>query len=625
MQSLERLKGITKSMRSFLRKFLPFFVAAGLFSFVMNMLLLSPSLYMLQVYDRVLGSRSEETLAFITLLLLSALFVMGTMELVRSRLLVRANNAIDAQLAPYLLQKMTEGATSPEGNQYSHGLRDLNSIKSFLTGSGILAMFDAPWMPIAMLILWYMHFYLFLVALVGAILMVILTVVNAYLTKKPLEEANGASRVAGRHVEIALRNAEVVNAMGMLDGVSRRWAGLNDMVIALQSKASQRAGSVSGVTKFVRQAIQSLALGTGALIVIHEHTFTPGMMIAGTIVLGKALGPIEHMISGWKSFQEAKIAYGRLDGFLKAQQLEMEPMELPPPTGQISLEKVSFGIRSTNKIIIKDVSFALNSGDALGIIGPSAAGKSTLARMLVGVWKPLQGTIRLDGADMNSWTSGRLGPYIGYLPQDIELFAGTIADNIARLEEPNPDKVIRAAQLAGLHEMILRMPKGYDTNIGEQGAVLSGGQRQRVGLARALYGDPKLVVLDEPNASLDSEGEQALLMAMAFLKKMGTTVVIITHKVSLLSNVDKLLVLQDGMLAVFGPRDGVLQHLAQQQQQQQQQAELARQQQVPGGQQAANAAPIEETPQTETQKDEDLQEDTQPQTEPANVEEASRG
>jgi PrtD family type I secretion system ABC transporter len=560
-------------MRLFLRKFLPFFVAAGVFSFVMNMLLLTPSLYMLQVYDRVLGSRSEETLWFITLLLLVALLVMGAMELVRSRLLVRANNAIDAQLAPYLLKKMAEGATSPEGNQYSHGLKDLNAIKTFLTGSGIMALFDAPWMPIAMLILWYMHFYLFLTALVGAVLMVALTILNEKLTRKTLEEANGAGRVAGRHVEIALRNAEVVNAMGMLKGVARRWASLNDLVLALQSKASNRAGVVSGITKFIRQAIQSLGLGVGAYIVLKEPaSFTPGMMIAGTIVLGKALGPIEHLIGSWKGFLEARIAYGRLDAFMKDQHLEIEPMELPPPSGQISLEKVTFGIRATNKVIIKDISFALAAGESLGIIGPSAAGKSTLARLLVGVWKPLQGTIRLDGADMASWSSERLGNYIGYLPQDIELFAGSIADNIARLEEPDSDKVIRAAQLAGLHEMILRMPKGYDTSIGESGAVLSGGQRQRIGLARALYGDPKLIVLDEPNASLDNDGEQALLMAMAHMKRMGTTVVVITHKVSLLSNVDKLLVMQEGALAVFGPRDGVLKHLAEQQQKHQQAA-----------------------------------------------------
>ena len=564
-------------MRSFLRKFLPFFVAAGVFSFFMNMLLLTPSLYMLQVYDRVLGSRSEETLWFLTLMLVSALLVMGTMELVRSRLLVRANNAIDAELAPYLLRKMAEGATSPEGNRYSYGIKDLASLKGFLTGPGMLALFDAPWMPIAMVILWYMNYYLFLVALVGAVLMIVLTVTNELLTRKPLQEANGASRVAGRHVEIALRNAEVVNAMGMLKGVTSRWAGLNDQMIALQSTASQRAGTVSGMTKFVRQTIQSIGLGVGAYVVLQDPTFTPGMMIAGTIVLGKALGPIEQLIAGWKGFLEARIAYARLDDYLKLQRLEMEPMELPPPTGQISLEKVTFGIRATNKVILKDITLALPAGESLGIIGPSAAGKSTLARVLVGVWKPLSGNVRLDGADMASWPSERLGPYIGYLPQDIELFAGSIADNIARLEEPDSDKVIKAARLAGLHDLILKMPKGYDTYIGDNSEVLSGGQRQRIGLARALYGDPKLLVLDEPNASLDSEGETALLQAIGHLKKMGATVVLITHKMSLLSSVEKLMIMQDGVLAAFGPRDDVLQALQQQKQQLMQQQLLQQQ------------------------------------------------
>jgi PrtD family type I secretion system ABC transporter len=561
------LKGFTVlPMRTFLGKFLPYFVAASVFSFFMNILLLTPSLYMLQVYDRVLGSRSEETLWFLTVLLLLALFVMATMEMVRSRLLIRANNAIDAKLAPYLLKKMAEGATSPEGNRYSQGLRDLGAIKAFLTGSGILAFFDAPWMPISMLILWYMNYYLFLVAVVGAVLMVALTVINNLLTRKPLKDAGNLGYIAGKHVEVGLRNAEVVNAMGMQKGVASRWGALNDQMIALQSQASRRAGTISGVTKFVRQSIQSLGLGAGAYVVLMDPTFTPGMMIAGTIVLGKALGPIELMIAGWKSFLDARVAYARLDDFIKEQRLEVEPMELPAPTGQITLEKVGFGIRATNKIILKEVTFSLSPGESLGILGPSAAGKSTLARIITGVWKPLQGDIRLDGADMKSWPSERLGPYIGYLPQDIELFPGTIAENIARLEEPDPGKVIKAAQLAGLHDMILKMPKGYDTYIGENGEVLSGGQRQRIGLARALYGDPKLVVLDEPNASLDMEGEQALLRALGNLKNMGVTVVLITHKVSTLASVDKLLIMQDGAVAAFGPRAEILQTLLQSQQ-----------------------------------------------------------
>jgi PrtD family type I secretion system ABC transporter len=562
-------------MRSFLGKFLPFFVGAAFFSFVMNMLLLAPPLYMLQVYDRVLGSRSEETLWFITIILLYALVVMGTMELVRSRLLIRANNALDAQLAPYLLEKMAEGAISPEGNPYSHGLKDLSAIKTFLTGPGILAMFDAPWMPMAMILLWYMHPYLLIVAIVGAVLMAGIIIANEYLTRRLLKDAGDAGRIAGRHVEIALRNAEAVNAMGMLKGVAFRWAGLNDRTLALQSKASRRAGSISGLIKVVRQSVQSICLGVGAYIVLREHTFTAGMMIAGTIILGRALAPIELMNAGWRGFLEARVAYSRLDAFIKNQHLQIEPMELPPPTGQIALEKVSFGVRVVNKMIIKDTSFALAAGEAMGIIGPSAAGKSSLARLMVGIWKPLQGTVRLDGADMASWPPDRLGPYIGYLPQDIELFAGSIADNIARLDEPDSDKVIDAARLAGLHEMILNMPKGYDTYIGESGAILSGGQRQRVGLARAMYGGPKLVVLDEPNASLDTEGEIALLQAMGQLKKMGTTVVVITHKVMLLSGVDKILIIQNGALAAFGPRDEILQQIQQRLQQQQQQQQPA--------------------------------------------------
>lgn len=565
-------------MRAFLGKFYPFFIGAAVFSFFMNLLLLSPAIYMLQVYDRVLGSQSWETLLFVSILLLFALMVMGAMEIVRSRLLVRANNAIDAELAPYLLRKMEEGATTPEGNPYSHALKDLNSLKTFLTGPGILALFDAPWLPIMMLILWYMHYYLLLVAILGAVLMIGITIINEYLTRKPLMEANEANRIAGRHVEVALRNAEVVNAMGMLKGITSRWAGLNDKSIALQSRASQRAGKISGLTKVIRQSVQSLALGVGAYIVLTEYGFTAGMMIVGTIILGRALGPIEFLIAGWKGFLDARIAYARLDTFIKNQQVKIEPMELPPPTGEISLEKVSFGIRTTNKIIIRDVSFSVAAGESVGVIGPSAAGKSTLARLMVGVWRPLQGSIRLDGADMNSWPSDRLGPYIGYLPQDIELFPGTIAENIARLDEPDSEKVIKAAQLAGLHELILNMPKGYDTYIGENGAILSGGERQRVALARALYGDPKLVVLDEPNASLDTEGEQALLRAMTHLKEMGVTVVMITHKMLLLSNVDKILFVQNGAVAAFGPRDDVLKQLVQKQQQQQL---LQKQQQPP--------------------------------------------
>jgi len=382
-----------------------------------------------------------------------------------------------------------------------------------------------------------------------------------------MDSANAASRQAGNFVTAGLRNAEVVNAMGMQHGVINRWSSLNSKALLLQSLASNRAGKISGTTKFVRQFIQSIMLGTGAWLVIKSQGFTPGLMIAGTIILGKALAPIEHVIGSWKGLLEARNAYSRLDTFMSGLAKEPQHMELPPPTGQLSLEKVTFGIRATNKIIIKDVTFALAAGESMGIVGPSAAGKSSLARLITGVWKPAAGMVRMDGSDIAGYDSGKLGKYIGYLPQDVELFAGTIADNIARLDIPDTERVIAAAQLAGVHEMIQKMPDGYDTQIGEGGAVLSGGQRQRIALARALFGSPKLVVLDEPNASLDESGEAALLQALAQLKQSGATAIVITHKLALLNNVDKLLVMQEGAVALFGPRDAVIAELMKHQQQ----------------------------------------------------------
>lgn len=553
-------------MRSFIRKFLSFFVAAAVFSFVINMLLLTPSLYMLQVYDRVLGSRSEETLLMLTIILGVALLVVSALEFVRSRLLIKANNAIDAMLAPYLLHKMFITANSPEGTQYAYGLKDLNSIKTFLTGNAIFALFDAPWLPIYLVILWIMHPLLFWVAAGGALLMIFLAVINEISTREPLQDANNTGRLAGNLVATGLKNAEVINSMGMQKGLARRWSSLNQKALDLQSLASKRAGTISGSSKFVRNFLQSVMLGVGAWLVITTHDFSAGLMIAGTIILGKALGPIEHLISSWKAFLDARTAYGRLDDFIKGLAEEEQHMELPPPTGQLTFEHVSFGIRSTNKVIVRDVSFSLSAGESLGIIGASAAGKSSLARLITGVWAPQVGTVRLDGSDIDNWRKENLGQYLGYLPQDVELFAGTIAENIARLEIPDSEQVIAAAKLAGVHDMILQMADGYDTQIGEGGAVLSGGQRQRIGLARALFGNPRLVVLDEPNASLDEAGERALLRALGHLRQNGATTVVITHKMSVLANVDKLLIMQEGTVAAFGPRNAVLAHIAKKQQ-----------------------------------------------------------
>ena len=543
--------------------FKSYILPTAFFSFVINMFLLAPSLYMFQMFDRVIGTRSKEALWLLSALLLVALIVGGIIEVVRSRILVNANNAMDLMLAPYLLKKMVEGATSPEGNPNTYALKDLQTVRTFLTGQGIIQLLDAPWLPVYMFLLYFMHPIMFYVLLIGTVLMVVLSIATELLTKAPLAESNSANRLATRFVDSAMLNAEVVNAMGMQANLTRRWASLNDRVIILQTKASKWSGRLSAMTKTIRQIIQSLSMAAGTYIMLGDTThFSMGMIMAGGIMFGKALGPLEYVITGWRSILETRTAYARLDAFVSGAGKEQPYMlELPPPTGQISMEHVTFGIRATGKILIRDVSFSLVAGDSLGIVGPSASGKSTLARLLVGAWKPQQGVIRIDGADMSSWPSDRLGQHIGYLPQDIELFAGSIAENIARLDEPDSEMVIEAARIAGLHEMILQMPQGYDTQIGEGGAVLSGGQRQRIGFARAIYGNPKILILDEPNASLDTAGELALVNAMAYLKQAGTTTIFITHNPHFINNVSKLLVMQNGALAAFGPKEWVMAQL----------------------------------------------------------------
>lgn len=539
-----------------------YLLPTAFFSLVINLFLLAPSLFMFQLFDRVIGTRSKEALWLMSLLLLVALLVMGIIEVVRSRILVNANNAMDLMMAPYLLKKMVEGATSPEGNPNTYALKDLQTVRTFLTGQGFIQLLDAPWLPIYMVLLYFMHPMMLNVLIIGTVLMVALSIASEVLTKKPLAESNSANRLATRFVDSAMLNAEVVNAMGMHANLTKRWASLNDRVIILQTHASKWSGRISGMTKTVRQIIQAMSMAVGTYIMLGDHTFTMGFIMAGGIIFGKALGPLEYLISGWRSLLETRAAYTRLDAFIKGVNKDQPYLlELPTPTGQIAMEHVTFGIRATGKILIRDVSFSLVAGDSLGIVGPSASGKSTLARLLVGAWKPQQGTIRIDGADLTSWPSERLGQHIGYLPQDIELFAGSIADNIARLADPDSEMVIEAATIAGMHEMILQMPNGYDTQIGEGGTVLSGGQRQRIGFARAIYGNPKILILDEPNASLDTAGEAALVSAMAKLKEAGTTTIFITHNPHFINNVSKLLVMQNGTLAAFGPKDWVMAQL----------------------------------------------------------------
>lgn len=539
------------------------FLAVGMFSMVINILMLVPSIYMLQIYDRVLVSMNVSTLVMLTLITLGLYLLMGALEWVRSQTLVYLSNRLDARLSGRVFDAAFEYQLRGRGGNASQPLADVNNLRQFVTGQGIFAFFDAPWAPIYIAVIFLFHWQMGVLALFGAAALLGLALWNELATRKPLSAANAMAIRGSAMAQGSMRNAEVVEAMGMLPAVRNRWSRINEKVLELQTEASARAGGITATTKFVRIAMQSLVLGLGAYLVI-QNEMTGGMMIAGSILLGRALAPVEQMIGVWKGLISAQGAYRRLNDLLQAFP-EPEPRTpLPRPKGELRVEAVVATPPGGAAPVIKGVSFALPPGTILGIVGPSASGKSTLARLLVGVWPAQSGKVRLDGADIHDWDKVQLGPFVGYLPQDIELFDGTIAENIARLGEVDAAKVLKAAQLAGVHEMILRLPKGYDTPIGDAGQMLSGGQRQRIALARAVYGDPSLVVLDEPNSNLDEVGERALVQAILTLKQQGSTVVLITHRSSIVGVVDALLVLKEGTVAAFGPRDQVLAALQQQ-------------------------------------------------------------
>ncbi len=537
-----------------------FFITGG-FSFVINMLLLVPAIYMLQIFDRVLASRNTSTLLMLTLLILGLYALMGGLEWVRSRLLVRAGSMLDAQMNARVFTAAFEANLRRAGGNAGQALNDLTNVRQFITGNGLFAFFDAPWFPVYLAVIFLIHPMLGLLSVAGAVLLVALTLANEWTTKGPLTQANTAAIQSANYATNNLRNAEVIEAMGMLANLRRRWYEKYRNVIALQGVASDRAGAITAITKFVRISLQSLVLGLGALLVI-QGTITPGGMIVASILMGRALAPVELLIGVWKQFISSRSAYERLERLLKEFPAREQGMALPPPRGHLTVENVMTAAPGTQVAILKGVSFTLEPGEVLGVIGPSAAGKSTLARLLVGVWPALAGKVRLDGADVYSWDKQLLGAYIGYLPQDVELFEGTIAENIARFGEIDSGQVIEAARQAGMHEMILHFPKGYDTPIGTGGSFLSGGQRQRIALARALYGKPPFIVLDEPNSNLDDAGEAALVQAVLAQKAAGRTLIVITHRTSILSTVDKLLLLRDGVVQAFGPRQQVLEALA---------------------------------------------------------------
>ncbi|HSB49632.1 MAG TPA: type I secretion system permease/ATPase [Burkholderiales bacterium] len=549
------------SLHAFAARFQPYFVSAAGFSLVLNVLLLVPALFMLQVFDRVLTSRSIETLIMLMVLSVGALLFMAYLDIIRARLLTAAAVSLEKLLGPRVLADMIRRNAAPGAGEAPYGLRDVNSLRTFLTGPGILTLFDAPWVVIYVLIIFLFHPLLGAVALAGALIMLGLGVLNEKLSRQPLEAMQIEARNAGRFADQSITNAEVARALGMVESLAHGWEAHNHKVLENQLQAS-RAGSVlTSTTRFMRQFLQVAMLGAGAWLVI-EQLATAGVMIAATILLGRALAPVETAIAGWKGLVDARSAYGRLNQVLTTESRDEAVTELPAPKGELAVERAIFGFKGQERPVIKGVSFRIAAGSALAIVGPSAAGKSTLARLVVGLWKPLSGTVRLDGADVAIWPRERLGPYVGYLPQDVELFAGTVSQNIARMGEVNSTAVVEAARWAGVHEMILRLPQGYDTTIGRSIDFLSAGQRQRVALARALYGDPRLVVLDEPNSNLDSEGEGALIEAIRRMKAKGVTLVVVTHRSRLLTVMDQILVLNDGVIERMGPPSEVLARLS---------------------------------------------------------------
>jgi ATP-binding cassette, subfamily C, bacterial exporter for protease/lipase len=533
------------------------FYTAGLFSMFINLLGLVPSLYMLQVYDRVLQSRNVTTLVMLTVIMIGFYLMLGMLELARSKLLIRIGAQLDMKLNNRVFVASFERNLKRAGGNAGQALGDLTNVRQFLTGNGLFAFFDAPWAPIYLVVIFLFNQWLGVFALCSSLILFSLAWATEASTRKPLAEASQVAASANNYATNNLRNAEVIEAMGMLDNLRQRWMQKQMRFLSLQNEASDKAASISAATKSVRIAVQSLVLGGGALLVI-EGQLTPGGMIVASILLGKALQPVEMAIGVWKQLLGARTAYHRLEELLQEHPKRPSGMELPAPTGRLSLEEVMAAAPGSQALILKQVGFSVAPGEIVGVIGPSASGKSTLARLLVGVWPTLGGKVRLDGADIYTWDKNLLGPSVGYLPQDIELFEGTIAENIARFGDVDADQVVEAAKLAGVHDMILRFPNGYDTQIGDSGSVLSGGQRQRIAFARAIYGNPSFVVLDEPNSNLDDVGEAALVRAIQELKRRGTTVILITHRTSIISVVDKLLLLVDGALQLYGPRDQVL-------------------------------------------------------------------
>ena len=539
-----------------------YFMYAGFFSALVNLLMLVPVIYMMQIFDRVVSSGSYSTLTMLTLLMAFLTFAMGGFEWVRSMILISASNRIEKNLRQRVSDATFKRALLTGGSVSNmQPINDLSSLRQFLTGNGLFAFFDAPWFPIYVFIMFLFHPLFGVGAIFACTVMIALAYVTERTTSKKLQDANTQSTHLNNQISNSLKNSEVISAMGMTEDLRHRQEARFDQVLSLQTEASRSAGFLQSLSKTFRLVMQSLMLGLGALLAISNE-ISPGMMIGGSLLLGRALAPIDMLVGTWKGFVLARGQYDRLGLLLNQIPKDAETMTLPEPTGKLSVEQLMVVPPGSKNIVVRGVSLELVPGEALGIVGPSASGKSCLARALLGIWPAYSGKVRLDGADIAAWNRTELGPFVGYLPQDIELFDGSISNNIARFGDIDPEKVVEAAKTAGVHDLILRLPQGYDTLIGGSGGILSGGQRQRIGLARAIYGMPKYLVLDEPNSNLDDQGERELVEAIRRIKAGGATVIVITHRTMVLQCVDKILVMRDGAAHSFGPRDQVLAALA---------------------------------------------------------------
>jgi ATP-binding cassette subfamily C protein/ATP-binding cassette subfamily C exporter for protease/lipase/ATP-binding cassette subfamily C protein EexD len=537
------------------------FLVVALFSLVINVLMLTAPLYMLQVYNRVLGSGSTETLIMLTLMAAVAVAIMSVLETLRTTVTVRIGCWLNDRVSPIFMQSGVRARLKgdPSGVQPFH---DISAIQNFIATQGLTAFFDSPWVPLFIAVIWMLHPVLGITALVSALLLLALTFINDWVTKKSMAEASAKQIDATRMAEATIRNADVVQAMGLLPSLIARWSQTNGQSVDAVRRAGEIGGVVMAVTKFVRMFVQIAILGIGAWLVL-KNELTAGGMIAASILLGRALAPVEMALGAWKNYTVARLAYQRLADHLSEHQAPPPRTQLPEPVGRLEVRNITYVLPKSTHMVLSQVSMSVEPGEAVAIVGPSGAGKSTLCRLLVGLDNPSFGSVRLDGSELRHWDPRQLGDYVGYLPQDVELFNGTVRENIARMGNIDDDEVVRAAQIANVHQMIQELPEGYDTRLGIGGIQLSGGQRQRVGLARAVFGRPKLIVLDEPNANLDRVGDEALTAALAGTKTRGQAVVLISHRVQAMGIADTLLYLDRGVQRAFGPQAEVLKFIRQ--------------------------------------------------------------